>query len=117
MRQFAAILIGIMVTAALVMPAAARPAPVTIWVNLVFQVPTDGPNLPPKVVTYPIRVDSVAAAKSLCSSRSSLGKLATYFKRRNISLQRYLDGESGECVMDKSGEIKMVIDTSPSESK
>jgi hypothetical protein len=110
MRQLAKTALGALAIAAtLATPVAAASAPVTIWIRLYYQIPTDGPNLPPKVVTFPFQVRNVEAAKSLCSSPSSLGKVAAFVRSRHVELQGTLDGESGQCVTDKSGEIKIAV--------
>ncbi len=100
---------AVAIAAASTAPVMAGPAPVTIWITLYYQIPTDGPNLPPKVVTFPFQVRNADAAKSLCSSPSSLGKVAAYVRSRHVELQGTLDGESGKCVTDKSGAIKMAV--------
>jgi hypothetical protein len=95
---------------ALASPVMAGPAPVAIWITLYYDIPTDGPNLPPKVVTFQFHVRNAEAAKSLCSSPTSLGNVAAFVRSRHVELQGTLDGQSGECVTDKSGQIKMSVD-------
>ena len=100
--------------AAAVAPAAARPLAVTYWVELYYGQPSDGPaNPPPKVVVRQMRAISVAAVETVCAH--SLVRLSEDFRARDGSLQHYLSGVGGECVTDKSGKIKMIVD--PAESK
>jgi hypothetical protein len=118
MKQFAKTLLGAAaIAAALAAPAIARPTPVTIWITLAYEIPTDGPNLPPKLVTYAFQVRSAEAAKALCASPTSLGKVAAYVRARHVNLQNTLDGESGKCVTDRSGAIKMVVGNASAGSK
>ena len=117
MRKLALSIAAAILVAVSAAPAMARPTPVTIWITLIYDIPTDGPNLPPKVVTYPFQVRDADAAKALCASPTSLGRVAAYVRARNVSLQNTLDGESGKCVTDKSGAIKMAVGNSPVGSK
>lgn len=99
---------GLVMAAALALPALAQAAPVGIWIDVHY---ANRLIDPPHLKTYQFQLPSFDKASILCGSQTNLMRLVAHIQRTDTFLQ-HESIFSAACVTDRSGNLKTAAGTS-----